>query len=140
MVANRRDTRCTRVCATATRCDSESRLPCAQELVEGPWRHNNLDAGAAMVIPVPLPLGGVVVVGEAVITYIDGGQPAKTVPLKATIVRVRARAHGAWSTCAHGMHQAPEHWIVLPSLKMPSGCARQWCRVAEQSAGVCGEA
>ena len=63
--------------------------PCAQELVEGPWRHNNLDAGAAMVIPVPLPLGGAVVVGEAVVTYIDGAQPAKSVPLKSTIVRVR---------------------------------------------------
>ena len=62
----------------------------AQELVEGPWRHNNLDAGAAMVIPVPQPLGGVVVVGEAVVTYIDGAQPAKSVPLKSTIVRVRA--------------------------------------------------
>ncbi len=25
----------------------------AQELVEGPWRHSNLDAGASMLIPVP---------------------------------------------------------------------------------------
>lgn len=67
-----------------------TRPPRTQELIEGPWRHNNLDAGAAMVIPVPLPLGGVVVVGEAVVTYIDGAQPAKSVPLKSTIVRVRA--------------------------------------------------
>ena len=76
------------------------KLPCAQELVEGPWRHNNLDAGAAMVIPVPQPLGGAVVVGEAVVTYIDGAQPAKSVPLKSTIVRVRARPHATWSTRA----------------------------------------
>ena len=79
--------------ATEHGCDTmrqPTRLRRAQELVEGPWRHNNLDAGAAMVIPVPLPLGGVVVVGEAVTTYIDGAQPAKTVPLKSTIVRVRA--------------------------------------------------
>ena len=71
--------------ATATR----DARPAAQELVEGPWRHSNLDAGAAMIIPVPVPLGGAVVVGEASITYLSGAQPAKSVPLKATIVRVR---------------------------------------------------
>jgi len=74
--------------------------------VEGPWRHSNLDAGAAMLIPVPAPLGGVVVVGEASIAYLAGGQPAKSVALAATIVRVRRRARpplGAASVAAHAL-------------------------------------
>lgn len=67
--------------------------------MEGPWRHSNLDAGAAMIIPVPVPLGGAVVVGEASITYLSGAQPAKSVPLKATIVRVRRLPPGHTSWC-----------------------------------------
>ena len=87
-------------CPHRHRCEPHHLRSLLQELVEGPWRHNSLDAGAAMVIPVPLPLGGVVVVGEAVVTYINGAQPAKTVPLKSTIVRVRARLSGVWSGLA----------------------------------------
>jgi DNA damage-binding protein 1 len=34
----------------------------AQELVEGPWLQQNLDPGAALIIPVPAPLGGAIVV------------------------------------------------------------------------------
>ncbi len=74
--------------------------------MEGPWRHSNLDAGAAMLIPVPAPLGGVVVVGEASIAYLAGGQPAKSVALAATIVRVRPHARrplGAASVAAHAL-------------------------------------
>lgn len=63
--------------------------------MEGPLRHNNLDVGAAMIIPVPAPLGGVVVVGEAAVVYLAAGQPPKTLPLQATIVRVRGRGHPA---------------------------------------------
>ena len=117
-----------RMCVRHMMMRQQTRLPCPQELVEGPWRQNNLDANAAMVIPVPLPLGGVVVVGEAVIAYIDGAQQAKTVPLKSTIVRVRPGRTGS------GPHFLPERgppdsWFVLaPVHTYLSGCARHWCR------------
>lgn len=65
----------------------------AQDLSDGPFRHNNLDAGASMVIPVPGPLSGVLVVGESVIAYINQGHPMKCTPIKPTIVRVRRLAH-----------------------------------------------
>ena len=58
-----------------------------QDFKEGPWKHNNLDAGATMIIPVPGPLGGAIVVGESVITYFNQ-QQLKTVPIEQTTVRV----------------------------------------------------
>ena len=63
-----------------------------QEFKDGPWKHNNLDAGATMIIPVPEPLAGAIVVGESVITYFNHNQ-LKTVPIKQTTVRVRQAFH-----------------------------------------------
>lgn len=40
-----------------------------------------------MIIPVPTPLGGAIVVGESVITYFNQSQ-LKTVPIDQTTVRV----------------------------------------------------
>lgn len=59
---------------------------CAQELVEGPWRHSNLDAGASMLIPVPA-TGGAVVVGESVLTFVSAGCVRSTA-IKPTLVKV----------------------------------------------------
>ena len=39
---------------------------------DGPWVQNNLDNGAGLLIPVPLPLGGVIIVGEQTIVYYNG--------------------------------------------------------------------
>uniref|UniRef100_A0A0D9V2C3 DNA damage-binding protein 1 n=1 Tax=Leersia perrieri TaxID=77586 RepID=A0A0D9V2C3_9ORYZ len=39
------------------------------EFVEGPWSQNNLDNGASLLIPVPAPLGVVIVIGEITIAY-----------------------------------------------------------------------
>lgn len=43
-----------------------------KELVEGPWLQNNVEMGSSMLIPVPAPLKGVVVVGETVLLYHNG--------------------------------------------------------------------
>ncbi len=43
-----------------------------KDFAEGPWQQNNLDAGASLLIPIPAPLGGVVVVGESSVTYMNG--------------------------------------------------------------------
>lgn len=37
-----------------------------------PWAHNNLDAGASLLIPVPAVRGSVIVVGEQSITFTNG--------------------------------------------------------------------
>ena len=59
-----------------------------QSLADGPWRQANLDAGANMVIPVPAPLGGALVIGESVIAYIAKGQTTKATPIKPTTIKV----------------------------------------------------
>ena len=38
---------------------------------EGPWQQSNVEAGASMLIPVPKPFGGVLIVGEQTITSSD---------------------------------------------------------------------
>ena len=60
----------------------------SQELTEGPWRQSNLDAGASMIITVPAPMGGAIVVGESVVAYIGHGQQMKCTEMTPTIVRV----------------------------------------------------
>ena len=44
-----------------------------KELVPGPWRQPNVEMRASALLPVPLPLGGVLVVGEETISYLNGG-------------------------------------------------------------------
>ena len=93
--------------------------------MEGPWRHSNLDAGAAMIIPVPVPLGGAVVVGEASITYLSGAQPAKSVPLKATIVRVRRLPPGqgrvGCACCCLLLYKVPLKATIVRVRRLPPG-------------------
>mmetsp|Transcript_63382 Transcript_63382/g.200458 ORF Transcript_63382/g.200458 Transcript_63382/m.200458 type:complete len:1099 (-) Transcript_63382:192-3488(-) len=57
-----------------------------KDFTEGPWAHSNLDAGAGLVIPIPLPLGGAVVVGEQTIVYINGPR-VKAIPMRHTITK-----------------------------------------------------
>ncbi|EFJ48849.1 UV-damaged DNA binding complex subunit 1 protein, partial [Volvox carteri f. nagariensis] len=60
----------------------------ANDLLDGPWQQQHVDSGAALLIPVPSPLGGVVVVGENVVSYLGGpgGQAPVSAPLRQTIV------------------------------------------------------
>ena len=41
--------------------------------MDGPWKQPNVEAGASALLPVPLPLGGVLVVGEETVSYLNGG-------------------------------------------------------------------
>ena len=43
------------------------------ELVPGPWSQSNVEPGARMLIPVPGPTHGVIVVGDTTVTYLGGG-------------------------------------------------------------------
>lgn len=59
-----------------------------QDFEDGPWKHNNLDNGANIIIAVPKPLCGAIVLGESVITYFNADQQ-KTVSLQHDVMTVR---------------------------------------------------
>lgn len=52
-----------------------------KDFVEGPWAQNNLDNGAALLIPVPPPLCGVLIIGEETIVYCSANA-FKAIPIK----------------------------------------------------------
>jgi DNA damage-binding protein 1 len=52
--------------------------------VEGPWSQNNLVNGAGLLIPVPAPLGGVVIIGEEMVVYCNANSTF-TIPIKQVI-------------------------------------------------------
>ena len=60
----------------------------SQDLSDGSWRQSNLDAGASMIITVPAPMGGAIVVGESVIAYMGHGHQMKCTEMTPTIIRV----------------------------------------------------
>eukprot|EP00958_Prasinococcus_capsulatus_P013243 scaffold1343_cov369-Prasinococcus_capsulatus_cf.AAC.10 len=57
-----------------------------KELTEGPWMQQNVDMGAGLLIPVPKPLGGCIIVGEQTIVY-HSGSSFKAVGIKHSIIR-----------------------------------------------------
>ena len=44
----------------------------SQELLEGPWNQPNVESGASMLVAVPSPIGGVLILGQQTITYHNG--------------------------------------------------------------------
>ena len=49
--------------------------------VEGPWSQNNLDNGADLLIPVPPPFCGVLIIGEETIVYCSASA-FKAIPIR----------------------------------------------------------
>ena len=43
-----------------------------KDTTDGPWQQANLDIGASLIIPIAAPTGGVIVVGEQSVVYLDG--------------------------------------------------------------------
>ncbi|AQK88922.1 DNA damage-binding protein 1a [Zea mays] len=56
-----------------------------KDFVEGPWSQNNVDNGAGLLIPVPAPLGGVIIIGEEQIVYCNANSTFKAIPIKQVI-------------------------------------------------------
>lgn len=52
-----------------------------KDFVEGPWYRNNLDNGAELLIPVPPPLCGVLIIGEETIVYCSASA-FKAIPIR----------------------------------------------------------
>lgn len=64
-----------------------------QEFQDGPFSQSNLDPGASLIIAVPGPQGGAVVIGQSVIAYIrkkrsPDDQAVKSIQITATLVKV----------------------------------------------------
>mmetsp|Transcript_40860 Transcript_40860/g.102893 ORF Transcript_40860/g.102893 Transcript_40860/m.102893 type:complete len:1012 (-) Transcript_40860:694-3729(-) len=59
-----------------------------KEFAEGPWFQYNVEGGASILIPVPEPMCGVLIVGEQSITY-HGGAPGtvKSIQVKSTVIK-----------------------------------------------------
>ncbi|KAL0352802.1 UNVERIFIED_CONTAM: DNA damage-binding protein 1 [Sesamum angustifolium] len=52
-----------------------------KDFIEGPWSQNNLDNGAELLIPVPPPLCGVLIIGEETIVYCSASA-FKAIPIR----------------------------------------------------------
>ena len=52
-----------------------------KDFVESPWSQNNLDNGAYLLIPVPPPLCGVIIIGEETIVYCKANE-FKAIPIR----------------------------------------------------------
>ncbi|KAI9079024.1 hypothetical protein K1719_039024 [Acacia pycnantha] len=61
-----------------------------KDFVEGPWSQNNLDNGAEILIPVPPPLCGVLIIGEETIVYCSANA-FKAIPIKQSNTRAYGR-------------------------------------------------
>ncbi|XP_061344444.1 DNA damage-binding protein 1a-like [Gastrolobium bilobum] len=61
-----------------------------KDFVEGPWSQNNLDNGADLLIPVPPPLCGVLIIGEETIVYCSASA-FKAIPIRPSSTKAYGR-------------------------------------------------
>jgi len=68
-----------------------------EEFIEGTWFQNNLDNGAGLLIPIPLPLGGVIIIGEQTICYCNASAAFVEIPIQLSITKAYGMmgAHGS---------------------------------------------
>ncbi|KAI9905788.1 hypothetical protein PsorP6_013830 [Peronosclerospora sorghi] len=58
-----------------------------KDFAEGPWSQSNVEAGANLLIPVPAPAGGVLIVSNQTIVY-HNGSTFHAIPMQSTIIQV----------------------------------------------------
>ncbi|KAL8139852.1 hypothetical protein V2J09_005873 [Rumex salicifolius] len=83
-----------------------------KDFVEGPWSQNNLDNGADLLIPVPPPLCGVIIVGEETIVYCSA-TAFKAIPIRPSITRAYGRVDADGSRYLLGDHAGLLHLLVI---------------------------
>ena len=74
-----------------------------KDFTEGPWCQNDVEGGSSLIIPVPAPLGGAIVVGEKVIVYLNGQQAESGGAAAASAAGGAATAAGSRSAPGSGM-------------------------------------
>nr|POF11844.1 dna damage-binding protein 1 [Quercus suber] len=83
-----------------------------KDFVEGPWSQNNLDNGANLLIPVPPPLCGVIIIGEETIVYCSANA-FKAIPIRPSITRAYGRVDADGSRYLLGDHTGLLHLLVI---------------------------
>ncbi|TYI95433.1 hypothetical protein E1A91_D02G279500v1 [Gossypium mustelinum] len=83
-----------------------------KDFVEGPWSQNNLDNGADLLIPVPPPLCGVLIVGEETIVYCSANA-FKAIPIRPSITKAYGRVDADGSRYLLGDHAGLLHLLVI---------------------------
>ncbi len=91
--------------------------------MEGPWAQQNLDAGASMIVPVPRPLGGALVLGESVIAYFNGSQAFVAAPIKQTIMRAAGMIDEDGSRFLLGDYAGVCVWVCVCACCVVLRCA-----------------
>uniref|UniRef100_A0A1J3EVB7 DNA damage-binding protein 1a n=1 Tax=Noccaea caerulescens TaxID=107243 RepID=A0A1J3EVB7_NOCCA len=83
-----------------------------KDFVEGPWSQNNLDNGADLLIPVPPPLCGVLIIGEETIVYCSANA-FKVIPIRPSITKAYGRVDVDGSRYLLGDHAGLIHLLVI---------------------------
>ncbi|KAK9268180.1 hypothetical protein L1049_010622 [Liquidambar formosana] len=83
-----------------------------KDFVEGPWSQNNLDNGADLLIPVPPPLCGVLIIGEETIVYCSAST-FKAIPTRPSITKAYGRVDADGSRYLLGDHAGLLQLLVI---------------------------
>eukprot|EP00240_Pyramimonas_obovata_P000173 CAMPEP_0118957844 /NCGR_PEP_ID=MMETSP1169-20130426/62317_1 /TAXON_ID=36882 /ORGANISM="Pyramimonas obovata, Strain CCMP722" /LENGTH=1091 /DNA_ID=CAMNT_0006905945 /DNA_START=129 /DNA_END=3404 /DNA_ORIENTATION=- len=83
-----------------------------KDFAEGPRSQSNLDAGASIIIAVPMPLGGMIIVGERTIVYLNG-HVMKTIPMNYSVTKAYGRVDADGSRYLLSDHSGMLHLLAL---------------------------
>jgi DNA damage-binding protein 1 len=83
-----------------------------KEFLEGPWNLPNVEGGASMIITLPKPFGGTIVVGEQSIIY-HNGTTFKSLAMKTTLMRAYGKIDKNGSRILFGDHMGKLYVLVL---------------------------
>ncbi|KAI4365220.1 hypothetical protein MLD38_021226 [Melastoma candidum] len=83
-----------------------------KDFAEGPWSQNNVDNGADLLIPVPPPLCGVLIIGEETIVYCSANA-FKAIPIRPSITKAYGRVDADGSRYLLGDHAGLLHLLVI---------------------------
>ncbi|VVB12240.1 unnamed protein product [Arabis nemorensis] len=83
-----------------------------EDFVKGPWSQNNLDYGADLLIPVPQPLCGVLIIGEETIVYCSANA-FKAIQIRPCITKAYGRVDIDGSRYLLGDHAGLLHLLVI---------------------------
>ena len=93
-----------------------------KDFAEGPWAQSNVDNGATIVIPVPLPIGGAIILGEQTVLYHSGQDNRfKAIPVGPMIVRAFGRIDPDGSRYLMGDHNGNLSLLALQTAPADSG-------------------
>ncbi|KAG9145181.1 hypothetical protein Leryth_008967 [Lithospermum erythrorhizon] len=83
-----------------------------KDFTEGPWSQNNLDNGADLLIPVPPPFCGVLIIGEETIVYCSASA-FKAIPIKPAITKAYGKVDADGSRYLLGDQNGLLHLLVI---------------------------